>query len=93
MPNQTSSKRISISLPPDVYAMVSDLADLQGKPMSRVVVELLTEMTPVLSLLSEGLREVEKSSNKSELLKQIGFDLLMNSNEKLGEFSSELQKI
>ena len=48
MPNQTNSKRISISLNPDLYAVISDLADLQNKPMSRVVVELMEEMHPVL---------------------------------------------
>ena len=51
MPNQTNSKRISISLNPDLYAVISDLADLQNKPMSRVVVELMEEMHPVLSQL------------------------------------------
>ncbi|MEG0473970.1 MAG: hypothetical protein RR588_16710, partial [Solibacillus sp.] len=62
MPNQTNSKRISISLNPDLYAVISDLADLQNKPMSRVVVELLEEMHPVLSQLRDGIREVKESN-------------------------------
>ena len=59
MPNQTNSKRISISLNPDLYAVISDLADLQNKPMSRVVVELMEEMHPVLSQLRDGIKEVK----------------------------------
>ena len=87
MPNQTNSKRISISLNPELYAVVSQLADLQNKPMSRVVVELLEEMHPVLSQLRDGIREVKESNNKDEVLKRIGSAVLMSGTEQLGELS------
>ena len=91
MPNQTNSKRISISLNPDLYAVISDLADLQNKPMSRLVVELMEEMHPVLSQLRDGIREVKESNNKDEVLKRIGSAVLMSSTEQLGELSKELK--
>ena len=91
MPNQTNSKRISISLNPDLYAVISDLADLHHKPMSRVVVELLEEMHPVLSQLRDGIREVKESNNKDEVLKRIGSAVLMSGTEQLGELSKELK--
>ena len=91
MPNQTNSKRISISLNPELYAVVSQLADLQNKPMSRVVVELLEEMHPVLSQLRDGIREVKESNNKDEVLKRIGSAVLMSGTEQLGELSKELK--
>ena len=91
MPNQTNSKRISISLNPDLYAVISDLADLQNKPMSRVVVDLLEEMHPVLSQLRDGIREVKESNNKDEVLKRIGSAVLMSGTEQLGELSKELK--
>ena len=91
MPNQTNSKRISISLNPDLYAVISDLADLQNKPMSRVVVELMEEMHPVLSQLRDGIREVKESNNKDEVLKRIGSAVLMSGTEQLGELSKELK--
>lgn len=91
MPNQTNSKRISISLNPDLYAVISDLADLQNKPMSRVVVELMEEMHPVLSQLRDGIKEVKESNNKDEVLKRIGGALLMDGTEQLGELSKELK--
>ena len=87
MPNQTNSKRISISLNPDLHALISDLAELQNKPMSRVVVELLEEMHPVLSQLRDGIREVKESNNKDEVLKRIGSAVLMSGTEQLGELS------
>ncbi|EPF73256.1 hypothetical protein GCM10025882_11760 [Acinetobacter gyllenbergii] len=91
MPNQTNSKRISISLNPDLYAVISDLAELQNKPMSRVVVELMEEMHPVLSQLRDGIREVKESNNKDEVLKRIGSAVLMSGTEQLGELSKELK--
>ena len=91
MPNQTNSKRISISLNPDLYAVISDLAELQNKPMSRVVVELMEEMHPVLSQLRDGIKEVKESNNKDEVLKRIGSSVLMSGTEQLGELSKELK--
>lgn len=93
MPNQTNSKRISISLNPDLYAVISDLADLQNKPMSRVVVELMEEMHPVLSQLRDGIKEVKESNNKDEVLKRIGSSVLMSGTEQLGELSKELKEL
>ena len=93
MPNQTNSKRISISLNPDLYSVVSDLAELQNKPMSRVVVELMEEMHPVLFQLRDGLKEVQKSNDKSAVLKRLGSQILMDGTEQLGELSKELKDL
>ena len=93
MPNQTNSKRISISLNPDLYAVISDLADLQNKPMSRVVVELMEEMHPVLSKLRDGIKEVKESNNKDEVLKRIGSAVLLDGTEQLGQLSRELKEL
>ena len=93
MPNQTNSKRISISLNPDLYAVISDLADLQNKPMSRVVVELMEEMHPVLSQLRDGIKEVKESNNKDEVLKRIGSAVLLDGTEQLGQLSKELKEL
>ena len=93
MPNQTNSKRISISLNPDLYALISHLADLQNKPMSRVVVELVEEMHPVLSQLRDGIKEVKESNNKDEVLKRIGSAVLLDGTEQLGQLSKELKEL
>ena len=93
MPNQTNSKRISISLNPGLYAVISDLADLQNKPMSRVVVELMEEMHPVLSQLRDGIKEVKESNNKEEVLKRIGSAVLLDGTDQLGQLSRELKEL
>ena len=93
MPNQTNSKRISISLNPDLYAVISDLAELQNKPMSRVVVELMEEMHPILSNMASAMAEVKKSNDPTAVLKQFGQDVIMDANELLGGFSQEIKKL
>lgn len=93
MPNQTNSKRISISLNPDLYAVISDLAELQNKPMSRVVVELMEEMCPFLFQLRDGIKEVKESNNKDEVLKRIGSAVLLDGTEQLGQLSKELKEL
>lgn len=93
VPNQTTSKRIPISLKPELYAVISDLADLQNKPMSRVVVELMEEMHPVLSQLRDGIKEVKESNNKDEVLKRIGSAVLLDGTEQLGQLSKELKEL
>ncbi|WP_335957963.1 hypothetical protein [Acinetobacter nosocomialis] len=93
MPNQTNSKRISISLNPDLHAVISDLAELQNKPMSRIVVELLEEMHPVLTAVRDGLKEVQETNDKQSVLKRIGGALLMDGTEQLGNLSKELKNL
>ena len=93
MPNQTNSKRISISLNPDLYAVVSDLADLQNKPMSQVVVGILEEMHPMLEMVSNGLKEVKKGTDPKAVLKKFGSDLILDGSEHLGELSKEIKKL
>ncbi len=93
MPNQTNSKRISISLNPDLHAVISDLAELQNKPMSRIVFELLEEMHPVLTAVRDGLKEVQETNDKQSVLKRIGGALLMDGTEQLGNLSKELKNL
>jgi hypothetical protein len=93
VPNQTTSKRIPISLKPELYAVISDLAEIQNKPMSKVVVELLEEMQPILQSMASAMVEVKKSNDPTAVLKKFGQDAIMDSNELLGAFSQEIKKL
>lgn len=93
MPNQTTSKRIPISLKPELYAVISDLSELQKKPMSRVVVDLMEEMQPILIAVRDGLKEVQETNDKDAVLKRIGNTLLMDGTEHLGNLSRELKNL
>ena len=88
MPNQTNSKRISISLNPELYAVVSDLAHFQNKPMSQV-----EEMHPMLEMVRDGLKEVKEGTDPKAVLKKFGSDLILDGSEQLGELSKEVKKL
>ena len=93
MPNQTNSKRISISLNPDLYAVISDLSEIQSKPMSQVVVGILEEMHPMLEMVRDGLKEVKEGTDPKAVLKKFGSDLILDGSEQLGELSKEVKKL
>jgi hypothetical protein len=93
MPNQTSSKRISISLNPELHNVISDLSQLQNKPMSRVVVELLDELTPLLSNVRDGLVQVQKTNDPKALLRHMGNGLVLEGLELLGDLSKEIKEL
>ena len=93
MPNQTTSKRVPLSLSPQLYEIISDLSELQNKPMSRVIVELLEEMQPVLSSVRDGLQEVKDSINPKSVLKRLGHELVLLGTEQLGSISREVKDL
>jgi hypothetical protein len=93
MPNQTTSKRVPLSLSPQLYEIISDLSELQNKPMSRVIVELLEEMQPVLSSVRDGLQEVKDSNDPKSVLKRLGQELVLSGTEQLGSISREVKDL
>ena len=93
MPNQTTSKRIPISLKPELYDLISDLAELQNKPMSRVIVDLVEETKPALVLLRDAIKEVRESDNKEDVLKRLGASILLDGTEQLGKLSREIKDL
>lgn len=93
MPNQTKSKRIALSLNPELYDVISDLAELQNKPMSRIIVEMLEELHPVLSSVRDGLKEVKESNDPKAVVKKIGQDLVVTGAAQLGLISKEVQDL
>jgi hypothetical protein len=93
MPNKTTSKRVPLSLSPQLYEIISDLSELQNKPMSRVIVELLEEMQPVLSSVRDGLQEVKDSNDPKSVLKRLGQELVLSGTEQLGSISREVKDL
>lgn len=67
MPNQTQSKRLPLSLNPEITSVLDDLSRLQKKPKSRIVAELLEELLPQLTLMRDSLQAVEDGMNPKEV--------------------------
>lgn len=72
MPNQTLSKRVALSVPPDLDAVLDDLARLQGIPKTKVILSILSEMNPILLQIRDALEELKSSSDPSSVVKAFG---------------------
>lgn len=58
----TEKPRITITLEPDQHEVLRRLAALQGRPMSRIIAELLAEVTPTLGRVADSLEIAMRSS-------------------------------
>ena len=59
----TTKPRLTITLEPHTHAVVSQLAELQGRPKSSVISELLESVTPVLERTCYVLQIAERASS------------------------------
>lgn len=71
MPNQTNSKRVQVSINPAIHKVLDDLSDLQKKPKSRIVAELLEEMLPQLTLMRDSLQAFKDGTNPNEIVQNM----------------------
>lgn len=86
--------RLNLTLPDSLNDVISDLAELQGIPKTRVITEILMEIEPMLKQTVEALKAVK--DNKQDALKiarDYAQNALLESNEKLGAFAQEVKKL
>ena len=93
MPNQTNSKRISISLNPDHTLSFPILLIFKINLCPGLLLSLWKKCTLFFSQLRDGIKEFKESNNKDEVLKRIGSAVLMSGTEQLGELSKELKEL
>lgn len=72
MPNQSNSKRVALSVPPDLDDVLEDLSRLQGIPKTKVILSILNEMHPILSQVRDALEQVKASSDPVSVVKAFG---------------------
>lgn len=85
MPNQTRSKRVALSVPPDVYAVLKDLSELQNKPKSTIITEILEQTLPQLILMRDSLQAVKDGMNP----KEAAWNMLISAKQMLNDFEEE----
>lgn len=66
----TTKPRITLTMEPELYALYRDLAGLQGRSMSAIIVDLLDATSPVQQQVLEALRRVlsVQEEGRSEML-------------------------
>jgi len=67
LPNQTQSKRVGLSVPPDLNNILEDLSELQGIPKTKVITSLLIELQPQLSLYRDALKAAKEGQNPNRI--------------------------
>lgn len=68
MPNQTNSKRIALSVPPELHKIIEELSELQSIPKTKVILSLLEEIQPQLEALRDALKAVKEGRNPNKIL-------------------------
>jgi predicted DNA-binding protein len=77
----TIKKRVALSLPDELDALLTELNDLTGQPKSSIIVQILEDSIPMLRMTIEVLRHSKQGNRESmvsamaELLKSAGFQL------------------
>lgn len=88
MPNQTRSKRLPLSLNPEITSVLDDLSKLQNKPKSRIVAEILEEALPQLILMRDSLQAVKDGMNPDEVVQ----NMLKNAQHMIQNFDKEINR-
>ena len=59
----TKSKRLPLTLDPELGQLIADIAELRGIKQTRVVTELLEECRPQLQAIREALQSIKNNEN------------------------------
>lgn len=92
MPSQ--KPRLNLTLPDSLNDVISELADLQGIPKTRIITDILLEIEPMLKQMSEALKAVKENKQDAvKIARDYAQNALLESNEKLGVFAQEVKKL
>ena len=77
-------KRIALTVPDDVDAVLEKLSSLTGAPKTRIIMEMLQEYLPIFERTADALEQiVSDKENAIEIAKKFASELLLDGNEKL----------
>lgn len=86
--------RLNLTLPDSLNDVISELADLQGIPKTRIITDILLEIEPMLKQMSEALKAVKENKQDAvKIARDYAQNALLESNEKLGVFAQEVKKL
>lgn len=92
MANQ--KKRIALTVPEDVDAVLERLSDLTGAPKTRLIMEILQEYLPIFERTVDALEQIASDKeNAADIAKKFASELLLEGNEKLGNMASEVRAL
>ena len=86
----TKSKRLPLTLDPELGKLIEDIAELRGIKQTRVVTEILEESRPQLEVVRDALKAIK--NNEAVSLDQVLSKMLGDSFENLSEAFKGLDK-
>ena len=87
-------KRIALTVPDDVDAVLEKLSNLTGAPKTRIIMEMLQEYLPIFERTADALEQiVSDKENAIEIAKKFASELLLDGNERLGIVASEVKNL
>ena len=86
----SKSKRLPLTLDPELGKLIEDIAELRGIKQTRVVTEILEETRPQLEIIRDALRSIK--NNEAVSLDQVLSKMLGDSFSNLGDAFKELNK-
>lgn len=86
----TKSKRLALTLDPELGALIAEIAELRQIKQTRVVTEILEEAKPQLMVVRDALRSIK--NNEPVSLDQVLSKMLGDSFENLSEAFKGLDK-
>lgn len=84
------SKRLPLTLDPELGKLIEDIAELRGIKQTRVVTEILEESRPQLEVVRDALKAIK--NNEAVSLDQVLSKMLGSSFENLSEAFKGLDK-
>lgn len=66
----SKSKRLQLTLSPEVWALVDEVHALNGVPKSQIINDILEEVAPVFALQLEALRLAKQAPDEARRLLQ-----------------------
>ena len=90
----TKNPRTNLTLPADLDAVISDLADLQGTAKAKIITELLLEVQPVLEQMRDALKTARENKDDAlKVAKDFAQTMMLEGSEKLGSLAQEVKKL
>lgn len=86
--------RVALTLPDELNETLERIAQFQGVPKTKVIIELLSVYQPVLNETLDALEKIEKDKeNAKQIAKEFGHNLLLDASVMLGNVSKEVKDL
>lgn len=90
----TQKKRIALTVPDDINALLDKLANLTEVPKTRLIIDMLEEYAPILDRTISALESIKNDKqNSTQLAKKFAQELVLDATDKLGLIAREANKL